>query len=217
MPRDPIPTWFYALTVVRRPADGRLLLVQEASHGNHWYVPAGRVEAGETLADAAVRETLEEGGIRVRLTGVLRVEHTPRPEGARVRAIFLAEPADDAPPKSVPDGESLQARWVTPGELGGYDLRGAEVRAMFDYVAAGGAVCPLSVLAAEGEPAGGASGGVGAGAARPSGTWCVRRVDDNGNAFVVQGGLGRAEAEQAAAAFEARGHKQTYWAEPERG
>jgi 8-oxo-dGTP pyrophosphatase MutT (NUDIX family) len=209
MSRDPIPTWFYALVVVRQ-ADGRFLLVQEASHGNHWYVPAGRVEAGETFAAAAVRETLEEGGIPVRLTGVLRVEHTLRPEGARVRAIFLAEPADGAPPKSVPEGGSLQARWVTPGELDGHDLRNEEVRAIFDYVAAGGVVCPLSVLAAEGGPP---SVGVG----RSLGTWCVRRVDDNGNAFVVRGGLGRAEAEGLAAEFEARGHKQTYWVEPERG
>ncbi|HEX8914398.1 MAG TPA: NUDIX domain-containing protein [Humisphaera sp.] len=216
MPRDPIPTWFSALTVVRRPADGRFLLVQESSHGTRWYVPAGRVEAGETLAAAAVRETLEEGGIRVRLTGVLRIEHTPRPEGARVRAVFLAEPADDAPPKSVPDAESLQARWVTPGELGGYDLRGADVVPLFDHVAGGGAVFPLSVLGLEGEAVG-AGGGGGGGVGRPAGTWCVRRVDDNGNAFVVQGGLGRDNAERAAAAFEARGHKQTYWAEPERG
>jgi hypothetical protein len=50
---------------------------------------------------------------------------------------------------------------------------------------------------------------------RPGGTWVVYRQDDNGNRFVVRRGLDRAEAEQLVAEFEARGHKQTYWAEPE--
>ena len=53
-------------------------------------------------------------------------------------------------------------------------------------------------------------------AARPARTWAVHRQDDNGNRFVVRGGLSRAEAERLAAEFEARGHKQVYWAEPER-
>ena len=45
--------------------------------------------------------------------------------------------------------------------------------------------------------------------------WVVRRQDDNGNRFVVQGGLSRKEAERLAAELEARGHKQIYWVELE--
>ena len=51
MPRDPIPTWFFALVVVRQ--GDRFLLVHEAKHGQDWYLPAGRVEPGESLTDAA--------------------------------------------------------------------------------------------------------------------------------------------------------------------
>ena len=51
----------------------------------------------------------------------------------------------------------------------------------------------------------------------PDPTWAVHRQDDNGNRFVVQAGLTRDEADRLVAAFEARGHKQTYWAEPEQG
>jgi hypothetical protein len=47
------------------------------------------------------------------------------------------------------------------------------------------------------------------------GTWAVHRQDDNGNRFVVQKGLSREQAERLVAEFEARGHKQVYWAEPE--
>jgi hypothetical protein len=46
-------------------------------------------------------------------------------------------------------------------------------------------------------------------------TWAVFRQDDNGNRFVVSTRLNREEAERLVAEFEARGHKQVYWVEPE--
>ena len=75
MGRDPIPTSYFALVVVQH--GDRFLLVQERKHGQRWHLPAGRAEPGESLAEAAERETLEESGVKVRLTGVLRVEHSP--------------------------------------------------------------------------------------------------------------------------------------------
>jgi hypothetical protein len=45
--------------------------------------------------------------------------------------------------------------------------------------------------------------------------WAVWRIDDNGNTFLVRGGLNRDEAEQLSAEFTARGHKQMYWVESE--
>jgi len=42
-------------------------------------------------------------------------------------------------------------------------------------------------------------------------TFRVMRQDDNGQRFRVVGGIGREAAEQLAAEFEARGHKQLYW------
>jgi 8-oxo-dGTP pyrophosphatase MutT (NUDIX family) len=150
MAGDPIPTYSFALVVVR--SGDRFLIVQERKFGQSWYVPGGRVELGETLAQAAERETLEESGIRVRLTGVLRVEHTPFREEARLRAVFLAEPIDDAPPKQTPDKESLRAEWVTLDALSQYPLRGADVEMMFRYVAEGGVVFPLEIIQREGLP-----------------------------------------------------------------
>jgi phosphatase NudJ len=150
MARDPIPTWFFALVVVRR--GDRFLLVHERKHGQLWYLPAGRVEPGESLAAAAVRETFEEAGIVVRVTGVIRVEHLPRPDGSRVRVIFLAEPTDDTPPKSTPDDESLGAEWVGLDEVIRYPLRGDEVRELFEYVARGAPVYPADLIQPEGQP-----------------------------------------------------------------
>lgn len=152
MPREPIPTWCFALVVVRK--GDRFLLVQESKHGQPWYLPAGRVEAGESFAVAAVRETREEAGIPVRVTGVIRIEYSPSPAGARMRVIFLAEPTDDTPPKTEPDDESLGAAWVALADLADYALRGPEVVELFAYVAAGGTIHPLAVLQPEGAPLG---------------------------------------------------------------
>jgi phosphatase NudJ len=58
MSRTPIPTWYFVLVVVR--SEDRYLMVQERKHGQLWYLPAGRVEPGETFVKAALRETLEE-------------------------------------------------------------------------------------------------------------------------------------------------------------
>jgi 8-oxo-dGTP pyrophosphatase MutT (NUDIX family) len=146
-----IPTWFFALVVVRLGA--RFLLVHERKHGQGWYLPAGRVEPGETLTDGALRETLEETGVPVRLEGILRIEHSPDPSGsARCRVFFLASPVDNRPPRTVPDDESLGAAWIALDELHRYPLRGEEVREILTYVSAGGPVYPLSLLAPESAP-----------------------------------------------------------------
>src|SRR3954471_2263586 len=98
--RSPIPTWYFALVVVRR--GHRFLLTQERKYGSTWSIPGGRVEPGESLADAAVREGREATGVPIRLDGILRVEHSPGPAGAhdtRMRILFTGTPIDDTPPK----------------------------------------------------------------------------------------------------------------------
>ena len=147
--REPVPTWFFALVVVRR--GDQFVLVHETKHGQLHYLPGGRAEPGETLAEAAVRETLEEAGLPVLLEGLLRIEHSPFPDHARVRAVFLASPADDTPLKTVKDEHSQGASWVSLADLASYPLRGDEVRDLFEYVVRGGPVFPLALLAFEGE------------------------------------------------------------------
>lgn len=151
MARDPVPTYAFALVVVR--LGHRFLLVHERKHSQLWYLPAGRVDPGESLVAAAHRETLEEAGIPIDITGILRIEHTALLDGsARLRVFFLAHPRDDTPPKQQPDLESLGAAWITLEELPRYALRGDEVEEILRYVAQGGPVYPLSLLCNEGAP-----------------------------------------------------------------
>lgn len=56
---------------------GRLLLQRRADSGN-WSLPGGAMELGETLGAAAVRETREETGLDVELTGILGIYTDPR-------------------------------------------------------------------------------------------------------------------------------------------
>jgi hypothetical protein len=54
-------------------------------------------------------------------------------------------------------------------------------------------------------------------AAYPPGNWTVYRIDDNGNEFVVESHIDEDAANRIVTEFEARGHKQTYWAQRDAG
>ena len=137
----------FSLVVCRHPYTKQFLLVQEFACSGYW-LPGGRVDAGETPDAAAIRETKEEAGIDIRLTGLLRLEYRPKAEGyVRMHFIFLAEPLDvHQMPKSIPDYESAGATWCPVDLVKQLPLRGPEPVQYFEYVAAGGAVIPLSHL-----------------------------------------------------------------------
>ena len=146
MSRAPIPTYAFSVVVVRR--GDQTLLVHE--RGGRWFLPAGRVEPGETLEAAAVRETLEESGVPIRLTGIFAIQHTVVPEGqARLRAIFAGAPVDDTPPKSEPDDDTLGAGWFDLEAAASLPLRSPEVLEWIER-AEQGIVYPLSLLEREG-------------------------------------------------------------------
>jgi phosphatase NudJ len=147
MSRTPTPTWYFALAVVR--LGHRFLLTQERKYGASWSIPGGRVEPGETLTAACVREVLEEAAVPVRLDGIYRIEHAPSGNGARVRVIFAATPCDDTPPKSVADDESLQAAWLTLDEIEQLPMRGSDLRGLLESIANGQPAFPLELLGNE--------------------------------------------------------------------
>ena len=72
--------------------DGRVLLVRrgQAPLLGEWSLPGGVLECGETLRQAAVRETREETGLAVEADDLLGVyERVTRDEAARVRYHYV--------------------------------------------------------------------------------------------------------------------------------
>lgn len=57
--------------------DGAVLLTCRSDNGN-WSMPGGAHDPGESLSMTAVRETLEETGINVKLTGIAGIYTDPR-------------------------------------------------------------------------------------------------------------------------------------------
>ncbi len=131
MPRARILSNFFVFVIVEHA--GQVLLVREAKHGQRWYAPAGGLEAGETIRDAAIRETMEEAGVLVEPLGLLRVEQqwypSERGEGLTSwwRYVLRARPVGSLTPKHRPDRHSLEARWVKPEAIGELPLRHPEV------------------------------------------------------------------------------------------
>jgi ADP-ribose pyrophosphatase YjhB (NUDIX family) len=58
-----------AVNVVVANDAGEILLIRRTDNGN-WALPGGAIDLGESVAQAAVRETLEESGIHCVITGI---------------------------------------------------------------------------------------------------------------------------------------------------
>jgi 8-oxo-dGTP pyrophosphatase MutT (NUDIX family) len=103
-------------TVVVR--DGLLLLVEESIDGRAVLnQPAGHLEPGESLAAAAVRETLEETGWTVALTAFIGTYQWTAPDGTPfLRFAYAAEPVSHDPAR-VLDAGILRALWLAPEAL----------------------------------------------------------------------------------------------------
>ncbi|MET9073895.1 NUDIX domain-containing protein [Streptomyces sp. NPDC004232] len=96
--------------------DGRLLLVRRrvAEGSLSWTLPAGKVEPGETVGAAAVREALEEAGVTVEPVRFLGERVHPE-SGRRMSYTacrLLAGTARAASPREV-----AEVAWVTRAEV----------------------------------------------------------------------------------------------------
>ncbi len=127
--------------VVRHASD--LLLVQRGrgAHAGRWAVPGGRVEPGEQLAHAVVREVMEETGLRVEVERLLGVAERIDADGHFVilcHAARLAEPTDARPEPHAAD-DAAEARWVPVDAVERHDL----VEGLAQFLADSGALDPV--------------------------------------------------------------------------
>jgi 8-oxo-dGTP pyrophosphatase MutT (NUDIX family) len=105
----------------RRPAD--------PAYGQRQLgAPRRAIDLGESVAQAAARETLEEAGIECVVTGIVGIYSDPKHvilyiSNGEVRQEFsivlTAQPLSGRP---TPSSESSEVRWVPASELPGYTM-----------------------------------------------------------------------------------------------
>jgi 8-oxo-dGTP pyrophosphatase MutT (NUDIX family) len=94
-------------------------MIRRLDNGN-WAVPGGAIDLGESVAQAAIRETREESGIGCEITGIIGIYSDPKhvilyTSNGEVRQEFsillTARPVSGHP---TPSDESTEVRWVPP-------------------------------------------------------------------------------------------------------
>ena len=98
-----IPMWRDQVLLCKRAIEPRL---------GKWTLPAGFMETGETTADGALRETLEEAGARVKLGPLFSMIDVPHVQ--QVHIFFRAELLDT---HFTAGTESLEVRLFTDSEI----------------------------------------------------------------------------------------------------
>ncbi len=113
---------------------GEVLLVRRIDDG-YWELPGGRLEVGESAAQAVIREVVEESGVTIALTGLSGVYSDPThvlldPDGSVHQQLALCFHAVPAPTETAqeprPDGiETKEAIWCAPAALAKLDMHPA--------------------------------------------------------------------------------------------
>jgi ADP-ribose pyrophosphatase YjhB (NUDIX family) len=112
--------------VVVNDAD-EILMIRRSDNEN-WAVPGGAIDLGESMTQAAIRETKEESGIDCEITGLVGIYtdpnhvilYTSNNEARQEFSILLtAHPTGGTP---TPSDESTEVRWVLSSEMAGYTM-----------------------------------------------------------------------------------------------
>jgi ADP-ribose pyrophosphatase YjhB (NUDIX family) len=112
-----------SVDVVVTNSAGEVLLIRRSDNDN-WAVPGGAIDLGESLVQAAVRETQEGTGIDCEVTGLVGIYTDPRHvilytsngEARQEFSIVLTARATGGEP------ERSGVRWVPRVDLGGYAM-----------------------------------------------------------------------------------------------
>lgn len=104
------------------PDGSRFLLVEETIDGRAVLnQPAGHLDAGESLIDAVIRETLEETAWQVRPVGLIGVYQLLLPQVHFVRMTFLCEALAHDSTRAL-DSEIVRTHWLTRDEIANHSI-----------------------------------------------------------------------------------------------
>lgn len=111
-----------AVSAVVTDAAGRYLLVRRSAppEQGRWTLPGGRVEPGERMEDAVVREVLEETGLHVRVVAEAGILERATPDGGVFEIHCFATDYRGGVPTAGSDAGGV--RWATVDELATLEL-----------------------------------------------------------------------------------------------
>lgn len=115
--------------------DGRVLVARRPAHkhlGGLWEFPGGKIEPGETAADALHREIREELGCTLVLDRTLGTFTHAYPQVTIAMTAITATLAP-ASPEPTPH-EHSELRWVLPTELNTLELAPADLPVVAAYL-----------------------------------------------------------------------------------
>lgn len=115
-----LPTMTVVIGVIER--DGRYLIGQRAPGGLHpdrWEFPGGKVERGETIRGALVRELREEIGIEVIEIDEKPMFVCPSPFDFQARLVFIRVRAFHKMPRPI---VHVGLTWQPVNKLAGYNM-----------------------------------------------------------------------------------------------
>lgn len=113
MEKETIKVEVVAGVIIKK--DNKYLLLQEKQPKAYmlWNFPAGRVDVGESLEEAAIRETKEESGYDVELLKEIKIFHEKAT--SVVKHVFEAKIIGGE--LKFPEDEILDAQWFTFEEI----------------------------------------------------------------------------------------------------
>jgi ADP-ribose pyrophosphatase YjhB (NUDIX family) len=94
--------------------EGKILLTQREDFET-WILPSGGVEDGESLAQAAIRETKEETGVDVELTRLVGVYSRLGSWSSGYMVLFAAKPVGGE--IKCQEGETVAVKWFAFDEI----------------------------------------------------------------------------------------------------
>lgn len=115
---------------------GRILLTRRADNGQ-WCLPGGRMESGESAAEACEREVFEETGLNVRVKRLVGVYSHPDqlvvyPDGNKAHIVALHFEAEIIGGELGLSNETTDFGYFTLGELEGLQFLGRHKERILD-------------------------------------------------------------------------------------
>jgi ADP-ribose pyrophosphatase YjhB (NUDIX family) len=100
--------------------DGNILMVEENKKGieGRWNFPSGKVDVGETVIEAAIREAKEETGFSIELVGVREVVYEANVSGIgwTIRFVFQGKIVDGEEPSEIA-ADVASKKWFSKDQL----------------------------------------------------------------------------------------------------